>query len=104
MDKLLIMLKTAHGVKLLLDEVFHSLHVVIGHLLDVLHPLCISRCKLTIDVTQLVEACMIDILQLRQRQFTKSDEILDFHTYAIPDEGILREIRGQGFGFTSITA
>ena len=62
MDKLLIMLKTAHGVKFLLDEVLHSLHVMVGHLLNIFHPLGISSCKLTIDVTKLVEQCMIDIL------------------------------------------
>ena len=89
MNKLLVLFEATHHIKFLLDEILHSFHVVIRHLLDVLHPLGISRRKLTIDVTKLIEQSMINCLQLRQRQFTKRNEILYFYTYAIPDKGIL---------------
>ena len=41
MNEFLVILEVANLVQFFLDEVLHSLHVVIGHLLDVLHTLCI---------------------------------------------------------------
>ena len=54
-NKLLVLFITTHRVETLLDKVLHSLHVVVGNLLNVFHPLGISRCELAINVTELVK-------------------------------------------------
>ena len=81
-------------VKLLLDEVLHSLHVVVGHALDLLHASCISLRELLVDATQVGEQSLVNTLQLGQGKLAKHDKILDFNTYAVADERILREILG----------
>ena len=55
MNKLFVLFETAHGIETLLDKILHGLHVVVGYLLNVFHPLGISRCKLAINVTELVK-------------------------------------------------
>ena len=55
MDKLLVLLEAAHGIYFFLNEVLHSLHVVVRHLLDIFHPLGISWCKQTVDVAELIK-------------------------------------------------
>ena len=89
MYELLILVKAAYLVELLLDIILHSLHVVIGHLLNVLHPLSIGRCELAIDVTKTFKEAMVEILKCRQWQLTKSDKIFYFNAYAITYQCIL---------------
>ena len=88
MDKLLVSLQTADFVKLLFDEIFHSLHVVVGHRLDFLHATGISLRESDVNVAQTPEQCMVETYQLRQRQLAQSDEVLDFHAYPVTDKRI----------------
>ena len=53
--ELLELLQATDLVELLLYEVFHSLHIVVGHLLDVLHALCSCLVEAKVDVAQCVE-------------------------------------------------
>ena len=55
MDKLLETLETAHGIETLLDKVLNRLYVVVGYLLNILHSLGISGCKLSVNVAELVK-------------------------------------------------
>ena len=61
-NELLEAVETTHGIELLLDKVLHGLHVVVSHFLNILHPLGISKRKLTIDIAELVEQLMVDFL------------------------------------------
>ena len=45
-------IKSANLVELLLDEVFHRFHIVVGHLLDVFHPLGIGHGEVLVDGAQ----------------------------------------------------
>ena len=62
MNEFLVIFKVANFVEFLLDEVLHSLHVVIGHLLDVLHTLRISLREVAIDVAQTFEEALVEAL------------------------------------------
>ncbi len=75
--------ETVQRVNLLLDEVLHSFHVVVGHLLNILDTLGISLCEVAVDVTQRFKKVMVKISQLRQGQFTQRDEILNLNTHPI---------------------
>ena len=52
MDELLVGIQTADGIKLLLDEILHSLDVMVRHCLDVLDTLCILYREITVDVAE----------------------------------------------------
>ena len=88
MNKLLVLLETTNLIEFFLDEVLDSLHIMVGHLLDVLHTLCFCGSEVAIDIAELVEQFMVEIFQLRQRQFTKGDEILYLDTHTIPNQRI----------------
>ena len=79
-------------VNLLLDEILHSLHVVVGNLLDILHALGILLCEVAIDVAQGLKEVVVYHLQLGQWQFTKGNEILDFYAHTIAYQCILRKV------------
>ena len=44
-----------HLLETILDEIFHSLDIVIGHLLYFLHLGCIFRCHIPVDVSECFE-------------------------------------------------
>ena len=104
MDELLVGFEASYLVKLLLDEIFHRLHIMIRHRLDVLHALRAMLVETQIDLPQPTEQAVVEAGELRQRQFTEGDEIFDFNSYTIADKGKLREIARQGFRFTPIPA
>ena len=104
MDKLFVGIKAANLVKLLLDEIFHRLDIVVCHLLDVLNTLCAFLVEVGIDAAELWEESMVKGGELRERQLTKCDEILNLYAHSVTDECILGKIVGQRLGLSSITA
>ena len=56
-----------HFLEAVLYEVLDSLHVVVGHLFDVLHLCRIFRCHVPVDVPECLELRGIEIGELRQR-------------------------------------
>ena len=102
MDELLIYAQ--HRIKLFLDEVLHGLHVVVGHLFNILHPLSIGRREVNVDVAQLREQRMVEILKLWQRQFAERNEILNLYPDSIAHKRILRKKISQRLCLTTIAA
>ena len=102
MDELLVLFKAADFVELLLDEVLHSLHVVVRHHFDVLNTLGILLREVAIDVAKLLVADG-NILQLRKGQMRECDEIFHFNADTIANQSILRKVRSQGFSLSSVT-
>ena len=82
MDELLILSQTK-TVELLLYEIFHRFHVVVGYAFDILHALRVVDREFGIDVAQLSEECVVNARKLRQRKFAEGDKIFDFNFYAI---------------------
>jgi hypothetical protein len=82
-------------INLFLDEVLHSFHVVVGHLLNVLHALGILLGKVTIDVAQGLKETVVYGLQLWQRQFAEGNEILDFYAHTIAYQCVLGKVSCQ---------
>ena len=66
MDKLLVGIQATNLVKLFLDEILNSFHIVVGNLLNVFHTLSIVLVEITIDVTQTLKQRLIERSQLRQ--------------------------------------
>ena len=71
---------SCHFINFLLDEVLHSLHVVVRHLLDVLHALCISLGEVLIDGTQF--RCHTLYIEKFQ-EICQRDEILNLYPHPI---------------------
>ena len=89
MDELLVSVETSNLVEFLLDEVLYSLHVVVGHLLDVLHALCVLLVEVEIDAAQCFKQGVVEVLELRQWQLAQCNEIFDFYAHSVTDECIL---------------
>ena len=89
MDELLECIEATDGIELLLEEVLHCLHVVIGHLLDRLHSGSILFTECLIDGTQLREELLREGCQLGKRQLAQGNEVLHFNPHAITYQGIL---------------
>ena len=102
MDELLVGFKSAYLVKFFLDEVFNSLHIVVGDFLYIFHALRTLLVEETVDVTQTAEDGMVKTGQLRQGYLAKRNEILYLHTHPIADERIFGEIGCQRFRFATI--
>ena len=92
MDKLLILVESAYCVELFFYKVLHSLNVVVGSLLYLLHTLCLLLSHIAIDVAQLLEESLWECRQLRQGQLAQRYEILYLYANTITDKGILREV------------
>ncbi len=103
MDELLETLQS-EGVHLLFDEVFDGLHVVVRRGLDLLHAGCVGLGEVAVYGPQVVEACRIEIGQLRQRQLAQGDEIFHLDTYAVADQCLFGEIGGQRLGSLAVAA
>ena len=69
MDELLVLVEMANTVELLLDEIFHCLHVVIGHLLYLLHPTGVVEREIAVNLTECGEERLVEVLELGQRKF-----------------------------------
>ena len=89
MDEFLIGIQSAYLVEFLLNEIFHSLDVMIGHSLDILYALCTRLVEVGVDASQPCEQRMIERCQLRQRELAQGYEILYFHAHSVADECIL---------------
>ena len=103
-DELLVFLKVANLIQLFLDKILYGLHVVVGRFLYLLHTGSILLCEVTIDISKRFKQVMVKILQLRQREFTKRDEILDLHTYSVANQSILWKISCQFFCLVPVTS
>ena len=90
--------------ELLLDEILHGFHIVVGHLLNILHPLGILLRELTIDIAQTVKQTLVERLELRQGEFTKRYEILYLYPDTIADECKFGKIIGQLLSLASVSA
>ena len=91
MDELLVGLEATNLVELFLDEVFHSLDIVVRHHFDVFDALCILFCEVAIDVAKLLVADR-NALQLWQRQMNECDEVLHLNADTITNKSVLREV------------
>ena len=103
MDELLVGIQTANLVELFLDEILHGLYVVVSNALYVLHALGISLGEVAVNVAQSLCRCG-KTLQLGQRQFAQSDEILNLYSYAVLNKCVLRKITGQRLGLATVTS
>src|SRR5574344_2397763 len=83
MNEFLVSIKTSYFIKFLLNKILYCFYIVIGVFLYFLHSTCIVYRKVTIDISQFFEKRMIEILKLRQRQFTECDKILYFYSHTI---------------------
>ncbi len=89
MNELLKGIHAAHLVELFLDIVFHGLHVVVGHFLNILHALGTLLIEVAVNIAQSLKLTMVEVLQLGQRQLTKGNEIFYLNTDAIAYQGVL---------------
>ena len=64
MDELLVVIESANLVKLLFDEIFNRLYIVIGDALNFLYTCCRSLIKVAIDVAQLFKEGAVKAFQL----------------------------------------
>ena len=103
MDELLI-LSQAKTVELLLYEIFHRFHVVVGYAFDILHALRVVDREFGVDVAQLSEECVVNARKLRQRKFAEGDKIFDFNFYAIADQRVFRIVIFQNLHLAAVTA
>ena len=103
MDELLVLVEASKPVEFLLDEIFHGLHVVVGGLLDFLDACGVCFREVAVDVAERVEAAVVEVLQLRQRQLAERDEVFNLHAHPVTDEGILREIFCQQPGLVPVS-
>ena len=104
MNEFLISFKTSYFIKLFLDKILHSLHVMVRHALYFLHPSGIRFREIPVDVTQTGKQIMIEISQLRQRQFAQSNKVFNLYTHTIANKRVFRKVGSQSLCFTSITA
>ena len=97
-DELLEGSQSSDGVELLLDEVLHSLDIVVGDALDILHALGILLREVLVDGAQSGEMFFGECCELRQWQFAEEDEIFDFDPHAVADECEFRKELVECFG------
>ena len=104
MDKLLESIQSTYGIELLLEEILHSFHVMIGHLLYGFHSGSIGLTEVLIDSTQTREQLLRKRCQLGEGQLAQSNKILHLHSNAVTYQSILGEISSQRFSLSTITA
>ena len=82
MNEFLISLKTSYLSNSSLINTPQP-HVMVRHALYFLHPSGIRFREIPVDVTQTGKQIMIEISQLRQRQFAQSNKVFNLYTHAI---------------------
>ena len=97
-------LHDVHLLEAVLDEVLHSLHVVVGDLLDLLHLCSILRGHVPVDVSESLEFRAVETGKLRERNLAESDEIFDLYAYAVSDERIFAEVFSKWFSLTRVAS
>ena len=93
-----------HLLEAVLDEVLHSLHIVVGDLLDLLYLGCILRCHVPVDVSESLELRVVEIGQLREWNLAECDEIFDLYADAVSDERIFAEVFSKWFSLTRVAS
>ena len=63
-DELLVVIESSNLVKLLFDEIFNSLYIVVGDALNFLHTCCRRLVKVAIDIAQLLKEGAVKAFQL----------------------------------------
>ena len=91
-------------VEMPFDEILHRLYIMIGSPLDFLDLHRLLRSKILIDAAHCLIFALVNVLELRQRQFAECDEILDFHTHAVSDQCKFTEICSERFCLGCVTA
>ena len=100
----LLPLVKPQGVKPLLEEILHSLDIVVGDRLMLLDAHGISLGELFVYLAQDSVCAGRHIGQLRNAQTAERDEILHFHLHAVTNQGVLRKIPVETRGFAAIAA
>ena len=103
MDELLEV-SEAHLVELPLEEILHSLDIMVGHLLDVLDGLGVGVGEVTVNVAQSLSLGG-HAGQLRTQRLEavgEGDEILHLHADTVFYQRPFGEILGQGLAFGTI--
>ena len=93
-----------HLLEAVLDEVLHCLHVMVGHLLDLLDLCSILRCHVPVDVSQSLEFRRVEISKLRQRNLAEGDKVFDLYPDTVFDECIFAEIFSKWLCLTRIAS
>ena len=91
-----------HGVKLLFEEIFHRLDIVVSDRLDFLDALSVGKREVAIDCAESLEAVAANSGKLRQRQLTKCNKIFNLDPHTIANQGILRKIEIKFLTFTAV--
>ena len=84
MNEFLVFCK-AKAIKTFLQEVLHSLHVVVGYAFYLLDMRGLGHTEVAIYVAHWLEHRMVDIAQLRQRNLGEGNEIFHLYLNAISD-------------------
>ena len=77
---------------------------MIGLPLDALDGFGVFQVEVPVDAAQVIEPGGVHTGQRRQGQFAKRDEVLDFHTHPVADEGAFRKVGGQILNGTAVSA
>ena len=87
-DKFLVLLQS-ELVELLFQEIFHSLHVVICHALNVFDALCVVNAEVAVNVAKFFLRFRSHAFELWQRNLAKGDKIFHLHIHTIANKGVL---------------
>lgn len=103
MDELFPFLQP-QGVEALLQEVLHSLHIVVGHRFVLLDAAGIVLCKILIDGAQCVGGAGRHIAKLLHPALAKGYKIFHLYLHAVTYQCELRKIAVKPRGFAAVTA
>ena len=103
MHELLVAFQS-QGVHLLLDDVLDGLDVVVRDRLDLLDPFGVGRGEIGVEGAQVGEFRVVDVCELRQREFAQRDEIFHFDTDPVADQRLFRKIIGEFFRFVTVAS
>ena len=86
--ELLVGIQTADGIKLFLDEIFDSLHVVVCDALYLLDAVAIGLGEVLIQSSERSKMLVGESGQLRQRQLAKADEVFYLYANSVLHQGV----------------
>ena len=85
-----------------LYEIFHGLHVVVCHLFYLLHFRGFFRSEFPVYVPKSLEFRMVEVCQLRKRDFAEGYEIFYFDADTVADQCKFAEILPEGLCLTLV--
>ena len=85
----LTVLVQAQSLQFLLQEILHSLHVVVGDALNLLNVESIFHRELGVKLAQLIISRLGNTCQLWQWNLAQSDKILNLDTHTVANQSIL---------------